>query len=117
VSEIIQIKNEIQSLFQAAEFISETCAQINKDLLGLSEESIKQEDILQTANPLEQLIADLEPILAFLTDRGNLQQFIYKVDLSEKKYFQVLNGDDPNGLAFLIIRREAQKVFLKRKFR
>lgn len=67
-------------------------------------------------NPLSNLMKELFPIFDHLSESGNLSQFIYKVDLNEKDFQNALSQSGWDELAFLVIRREAQKVYLKNKF-
>jgi hypothetical protein len=115
LSQILYTKNEIRSHFNAAEFVSNTRAQVNKDLAGLSITEIPNHN--SEIDPLVSLQNDLMPIIEELNNAGNLSQFIYKVDLPEKLFQEALFAGNYDELSYLIIQREAQKVFLRRKFR
>lgn len=112
---LIQTKNEIREYFNSADFLIQTYGQINKDLIGISHLNIVVPD-KGINNPLNNLTVQLSPIFDQLSESGNLSQFIYKVDLNENDFQNALNQSNWDELAFLVIRREAQKVFLKKKF-
>ncbi len=114
MSKILFTKNEIRSHFNAAEFVSKTRAQVNKDLAGLSVFEVPVSS--SGMDPLKSLQDDLIPIIEDLSDAGNLYQFIYKVDLPERSFQEALSNHDFFELSYLIVQREAQKVFLRIKF-
>lgn len=116
MSQLITFEKEIRSLFNAVEFVTQTCDQINKDLLGLSALFVSIPPNHNVENLLQLIADEVKPILADLVEKGLLQQFIYKVDMPEKKYQACLKNGNWDELSFLIIWREAQKVFLKKKF-
>jgi len=51
-----------------------------------------------------------------LHEKNLLQQFVYAVDLPENQYLKTLADGDLKELAYLILRREAKKVYLKMRF-
>lgn len=109
---------ELKSSFNQLEFVESTVTQINKDLQGLFYGDFFL-DKETTSNLLEELILKLTPILTELSKRlpEQLSQFIYRVDLSEKKFMDSISKDTSlNHLAYLIIEREAQKVYLRKRF-
>ncbi|MBK6526409.1 MAG: hypothetical protein IPG07_13215 [Crocinitomicaceae bacterium] len=76
-------------------------------------------DLDHSANLLQDSIHALSPILTILSKRQpeQLSQFIYKVDLAEKKFFDSISSDQTlTHLAHLILEREAQKVYLRKRF-
>jgi len=91
-----------------------TCKQIQKDLLGLTTRAHEfrinfEEDVLA------QMVDSMQFVIEGLSG-GELQQFIYKVDLKEQDFNAAISqNDDYEELIFLIIQREAQKVYLKHK--
>ncbi|MFK8044226.1 MAG: hypothetical protein AB8B72_01930 [Crocinitomicaceae bacterium] len=94
-------------------FLEETCRQINKDLTGFSSLKVELTEQLLEA-PLQELINQCKPILNDLEASNNLQPFIYKVDLSEKKYISYkVNHQSKQKFAESIIERCAQKVYLR----
>lgn len=104
--------------FKNQEFIDATVAQLNKDLQGLFFDELKS-DFNSDSQIIDQLISTLQPILQSLTKQQpeQLSQFIYRVDLGEKKYIDSLAQDiSLKQLAYLVIEREAQKVYLRAKF-
>jgi hypothetical protein len=110
--------NDLTTFFNQKEFVASTITQINKDLQGLFFEDYVI-DIDHSENLLHDSIAALAPILTILSKRQpeQLSQFIYKVDLNEKKYFDSLSKDHSlKHLSFLILEREAQKVYLRKRF-
>ena len=108
---------DILLLFNKSEFAEATITQINKDLNGLSFAEIAVDFSLQTSI-IDQLVLLLKPILHDLSRRHpeQLSQFIYRVDLGENKFFDSI-GTDPSlaDLTYLVIEREAQKVWLRFK--
>jgi hypothetical protein len=108
--DLIGSENELKKAFDAAKFVDQTCVQINKDLNGHSDAIISHHQLI---DPLEDLIEQLIPIIAEMKD---LQQFIYKVDLPEKIYINAISQLNWHELSYQIIRREAQKVFLRDRF-
>lgn len=108
-------RNNIDQFFSKEKFVLDTCLQINKDLSGL----VQYEPDIQVDldnNILDQLVNILKDILLQM-DSAKIQQFIYKVDLKESTFIRSVSEDDDfQNLAFLIIEREAQKVYLRHKF-
>lgn len=104
--------------FNNQEFIDATIAQLNKDLQGLFFDELKS-DFNPDSSIIDQLIVVLQPVLQALSKQQpeQLSQFIYRVDLGEKKYIDSLAQDiSLKQLAYLVIEREAQKVYLRAKF-
>ncbi|MCG8575711.1 MAG: hypothetical protein MI810_12560 [Flavobacteriales bacterium] len=101
--------------FLEKKFVRETCLQIQKDLQGLVDCEIQTDE----SDPLFHLQGLIVKVLEELSNGsgGKLMQFIYKVDLSEKKSLELLMKGDLKELAYLIIEREAQKVYLRRRFK
>ncbi len=63
-----------------------------------------------------QIEAHLIAIISDMSD-SILQQFVYKVDLKEYDYLNAISArDNFQKLVFLIIQREAQKVYFKIQF-
>lgn len=100
----------------STEFATNTCAQINKDLQGVSLATVALKNI-EATTILEDLIQQLNPILEKLFKNAKLSQFIYLVDLNERDFKRSFAQQDFNELSYLVIKREAQKVYLKNKFR
>lgn len=110
--------NDLNSFFLQKDFVASTIAQINKDLQGLYYEDCSI-NLDHSENLLPDLIAALTPILITLSKRQpeQLSQFIYKVDLNENKFFDSISRDQSlDHLSYLIIQREAQKVYLRKRF-
>lgn len=114
----LSIHSELIPFFDRQEFIVATLNQINKDLQGLYYGDYTLEPTHEKP-VLEQLVQSLVPILLELSKRQpeQLSQFIYRVDLQEKKFTEALYHDSGlYQLAHLIIEREALKVWLRLKF-
>lgn len=111
---LITSETEIRSLFNQSEFVAQTCDQINKDLLGISEQTITIPS--PSVNPLDDLCRQLIAVFESLNSLEKLAQFVYRVDLPEDHFRQNLDEAQWHQLTFLIVRREAQKVFLRRRF-
>jgi hypothetical protein len=110
--------HELQSFLNQKDFVDATVAQINKDLQGLFYGNFEAAKTPEN-NLLENLVQPLKPILVELSKRQpeQLSQFIYRVDLAEKKFFESLSSDETlQRLSLLIIEREALKVYLRLKF-
>lgn len=110
-----QTSLELKDFFNNEEFVIKTCQQINKDLVGLIENPLSfnldfERDIL------DQLVKVLTENLKKMNSH-NVLQFSYKVDLKELEFESNLNRNlGFEDLAFKVIRREAQKVFLRIKY-
>ncbi len=96
-------------------FAIQTCAQINKDLQGVSLTTVSLNNIKEPTI-LEHLMHQLLPILNQLAEQSKLSQFIYLVDLNEDDFKKSLQQQGFSELSYLVIKREAQKVYLKNKF-
>jgi hypothetical protein len=106
------------SLLDQTSFVAATIAQINKDLQGLTQQVILFED-QGKRTIIDQLTVIVQPVLQDLSKSQPelLSQFIYRVDLAERKFIDSISGDSSlSDLAFLVIEREAQKVYLRLKF-
>lgn len=109
---------ELKKYFNEQDFVEATALQINKDLVGLfhAEYSVA---FNPDSTKLETLIDTLAPILQELSKKQPeyLAQFIYRVDLHEKKFMDSVSKDiSLKHLSFLIIEREAQKIYLRKRF-
>ena len=68
-------------------------------------------------DPFNEMVNQFKPILADLKSTSNLQSFVYKLDLPEKKYTSyILEYSEENIFITDIIVRSAQKVFLRHHF-
>lgn len=115
MTELIKSETEIRDFLTIPDFVEKTCTQINKDLLGISDAILRFES--DNIHPLDGLVNDLVAILFEIKDLEKMAQFIYRIDLNEVDFRKNLDQANWQKLAFLIIRREAQKVFLKHKFK
>lgn len=112
-------KNEINTFFDSKEFVDSTVAQLNKDLQGLFFDELRS-DFNSDSSVIDQLILKLQPVLQTISKQQpeQLSQFIYRVDLGEKIYLDSISNDiSLKGLSYLVIEREAQKVYLRAKFK
>lgn len=114
MTSLIKSESEIRNCLDADEFVLATIAQINKDLGGISELSLVFDKV--STNQLESLREQMKQILSLLQNLGRIAQFIYRVDLNERDFRKTLQDENWHELAFLVIRREAQKVFLRHHF-
>lgn len=113
--ELPQSKNELEKFLNTEEFIIQTCQQIAKDLAGLISFT-PDFNIDLDGDVLMELSDKMAHILTGMSSQ-NLQQFIYKVDIKESDYLcAVARQDEYQSLAYLAVRREAQKVFLRAHF-
>jgi len=108
--------NHLKEQFSIENFVEKTVNQFNKDALGLINEKIDV-PLLDSPNVLELLITEVKQLLKMLNDTSNLQQFIYKVDLNEKKWCYFTAFQNYDTLAEEVIIREAQKVYLRELFK
>ena len=110
-------KGQLQLLakINSPEFAANTCAQINKDLNGVSLASVVL-NANDSMTVLEHLVQQLNPILEKLTEESKLSQFIYLVDLNEFEFKKALAQQSFDELSYLVIKREAQKVYLRMKY-
>ena len=107
--------SEVASLFNQEEFVLKTIDQIKKDLSGLEAGEVNF-NINFDQEVLNQLTYQLMSVIQKMESR-NIQQFIYRVDLKESQFLNAVSKEDEfQELAYLIIRREAQKVYLRSKF-
>ncbi|WP_066757364.1 hypothetical protein [Crocinitomix algicola] len=113
MSGLIQTRLEIQRALNKEKFRRDTVAQINKDLneTGSLFIEIDKSDLV-----LDNLINELSIYIARLAASEKLSQFIYRVDLREDDYKENLISQNWTELAFLVIRREAQKVYMRNHF-
>ena len=65
---------------------------------------------------LEDLMQQLQPILQEMDLSNTLSQFVYRIDLAETDFHEALSSGDFHNLSFMIVKREAQKVYLRNKF-
>jgi len=108
--------NHLKQQFSIENFVEKTVNQFNKDAFGLVDEEIDVPP-LDAPNVLEALIVEVQQLLKMLSDTSNLQQFIYKVDLNEKKWIYFTSFQNYELLAEEVIIREAQKVYLREMFK
>jgi len=108
--------NDLKQQFSIENFVKKTVNQFNKDAFGLIDEVIDV-PTFDVQNVLELLIVEVQKILKRLSETSHLQQFIYKVDLNEKKWIYFTAFQNYEVLAEDVIIREAQKVYLRELFK
>ena len=112
VSRLPKSITEINSFFDKKEFVEKTRQQIEKDLSGL---------FLFNPKPERDVLGSFELELKLILNQlssNQLKQFCYRVDLGETLVEDLLaNSDEKAELAFQIIKREAQKVYLRTQFK
>ena len=108
--------NELTAYWSEDRFVLDTYRQVQKDLLGLAELELSEDRLLEDPYPVLQ--AYILEIIDDLTKSHDdkLAQFIYKVDLPERKFHRLIGTGNLEDLSHEILRREAQKVYLRRKF-
>lgn len=95
--------------------LSEVIAQLEKDL------NESHSDLVQLKyTSVDQLIETVADLLWELHSRSqqNLFNLLYRIDLPESKVQETLSSDgfEWNALAELVLKRELQKVILRRHF-
>lgn len=108
--------SQLEVQFEINDFVEKTVSQINKDLIGLINQTIELA-IEGDESRLEDLRDKLTLILKELDSSSQLKQYIYQVDLNEKKWMLFLDVQDFHNLSEQIIIREAQKVYLRQMFK
>ena len=102
-------------LTKETELLSEVLAQLEKDLGDSHQELVS----LRNSN-VEQVVETIADFLWELYSRSqqNLFNLFYRIDLPEDKVQELLRSDgfEWNALAELILKRELQKVILRRRF-
>ncbi|MFT5278492.1 MAG: hypothetical protein ACI9P8_000117 [Bacteroidia bacterium] len=102
-------------LVQDSELLSEVITQLEKDL-GESHPDLVS---LEYSN-VEDLIETVADLLWELHSRSqeNLFNLLYRIDLPETKVQETINSEvfEWHGLAELILKRELQKVVLRKHF-
>jgi len=107
--------NHLKEQFQIKDFVQKTIYQINKDGIGLADDDIVIADY-EIETIYEIVIKKVESLLKELDKNSFLQQFIYKVDLNEKNWIYFMSFQNFTKLAEEVIKREAQKVYLREMF-
>lgn len=98
--------------------LAEESLQLVKKDLGLEEEA----NLTETKDPLEELHHFLTRQIQYLIDHdfNRLINAMYRIDISEKKFKQILELSEPGkiapALSNVIIEREKAKVFTRRKY-
>lgn len=109
--EILAI-NQLNSLSKDSAFLEALCVQIVKDF-HLAGVSISMGRIID----IESLFTEVINHVKSINNEGQLNQLLYAIDVPSSQYHQALDSDDPLHItAELIIRREAYKIVLRRKY-
>ena len=110
---------DISNYLNSLELLNETAQQIIKDF------DIEGIEIKFSGNPdnaYDELFGQIEPhILRLLWENTRkLQQLLYRIDIPESKAAKALKGEPgktpPQLLTELIIKRELQKVVIRRYY-
>lgn len=109
----IQISDEHLSDKQ---LVRETLAQTIKDFgdLNTGFDKLSEEEI-----SFERLVSELSPLIAVMLDEymEKLFNVLYKIDLPERRIREAMDSDNPSvNLSELILKRELQKVVIRRMF-
>lgn len=104
--------------FQEADFRLKTQQQLAKDFAqhGLFFRELFSTESL---NP-DEIIAEIQTKLTeFIATKKALLPLLYTIDIPEKKYQTWLLNESNNleNLTWMLVEREAQKVYLREKFR
>lgn len=111
---------EIEKAFSSADFILKTQCQIAKDFA--SHGFHFGEDFETEAYETEHLKQAVQLVLSEIIAQNPSKwlPLMYSLDISEKNYvrfFENAHHDWLSDFAMVVIRREAQKVFFREKFR
>lgn len=94
----------------------------NVDLIGLLKEQVER-DLMKIGIQLElstqhrNWFSELSDILRKLEQTGQLNQFLYTVDLPENWSKEIQSTNDPfQELAEAVLQREWQKVYLRKMY-
>lgn len=110
---LAQQREVLEAWLGKEEWVSATVRQLEKDLSGLTAAEPHFE-LDNKQDLLEQLSVQLAAIIRQMP-LSALQQFLYSVDVSASEVQQALGApNDRHLMAFYIIRREAQKVYLRK---
>jgi hypothetical protein len=103
--------------FDRAEFVEKTKAQIVKDFSRLQIDC--DAVLLENAHTQEEMIQLIEQALFEVIQQGETQllQLLYLIDLPEAKFLSLLGRPEllPT-LSYEILKREAQKIYLRNKY-
>jgi hypothetical protein len=110
--------DEVRSHFNDREILELTAQQLVKDLSLIGEEidfdALQTNAYINLYNKLKQLIVQF-----IETDIQSLMNMLYRIDIGEKAAKSALlkeSGDKVDLLAQHILKRELQKVLLKKEF-
>ena len=110
-------KDQLLAQFESTEFVLKTQAQVVKDFNQFSIDF--PESFVSTTWQLEDILLIIEEKLTELLQFGEqtLLNYLYQVDVPEKKFVQLLNDKlFLSKLSEIILKREAYKVYLRSKY-
>ena len=104
---------DLTQYYNQLDLITETSLQIIKDfqLAGIKISFSKD-----TTNPYQELFDSIIPHITTLLERKELNKLLYRIDISERQIFKLIQNDKnniPEAITHLIIRRELQKVVIR----
>lgn len=109
--------HEIQKRFERSIYVKPVKQQLAKDLFVLGEEF----NLLEKCEDFTCIFQTLTKVLKkyIENNKTGLMNFLYRVDVSEKRISKALDTSKENAdelLAELVIKRELQKVLFREKF-
>ncbi len=109
--------SQLLAEFESAEFVLKTQQQIAKDFGQFSLDF--DELFLHEPLPMTEILFRTEEKVAELMKEGEQRfiQYLYLVDIPEKDFLSLTGSSDfITKISQLILKREAYKVYLRRKF-
>lgn len=118
--ELSKINESVEETLNSSEFVLKTQQQIAKDFRqhGFEFEANFETEVKTLIVLQEILVIKLGEIAE--NHSNQWLPLMYTIDISEKKYLQFFRNSDKNWLtefSLIVIKREAQKVFFREKFR
>jgi hypothetical protein len=96
------------------DFIEKTITQLIKDF---NRSGLEVDFELNAILPINEELTNQIALILIKLSATDLQQFIYTVDLQEKKFLNAVTiNDDFKTLANEILKREALKVFIRSNY-
>lgn len=111
--------SELEARFDHEQFRLKTQLQIAKDF-GVHGFDFAPE-FSQVAYSIEALVDTLAEALMYMIEKQSSRwhPLLYTMDVSEQTYLQLATSNNPNWLAeftWIVLRREALKVFFREKY-
>jgi hypothetical protein len=115
-----KLNTEIEAQFNQELFRLKTQQQISKDF-GVHGFNFSP-SFSEEAYSLEALVDTVAEAMVYLIEKQptSWHPLLYTMDISEKTYLQLATSNDSNWMeqfTWIVIRREALKVFLREKYR